>query len=703
MSFMTNWGSCHPQPSASYSTFRNVSACNRCRLRKNRCDQRLPRCQSCEKAGVHCVGYDVTLKREIPRSYVFFLESRVSYLEKLLANNRIEFRPPTAYEGEEEAEAVKNDTRETKANSSPGYDVSLSSRVKRERTDDNEDSSESQQQPVRLQGDGWGIDDMASNIGVVSIQGTSDSRYLGSASGISFARLVFAAVRSSVPDGGSTERIATQSVTEPFRQSGSRIGVLPSRSSMRDSVFSFQSRPTMKQAPFPDSEVAERLVDLYFEHANPQIPILHRNEFMGLFDRVYRCAPDERSQRDLYSLNIVCAIGAGIIYDTRPDSHDDQRQSNSSAQKRQRLSGQQSQPEEYYASAIIHLESCPGAIPGGDGHSGLEELQAVLLLASFALLRPVPPGLWYIIGVAVRSAIDLGLHYEGGTGIDTMIEQEGLVRSIKDANAHGEQRVSEEQRRVDPQERGRREWIRDLRRRLWWCVYAFDRLVSTCVGRPFGISDDVITTEFPSELDDSFITKSGILEPTSPNTPSYKRSALHYVKLRLLQSEIQQVLQHQQACHTRKIAKIRGNRYMHTNLPCAFLQKFETFGSWRKDVERRLLEWKESAPSSEAIGVRFPVEFLELNYWQSVVMLYRQNLVAPEPLTREIHSPVDISSPSIAEIEDDEDEDDICMKVAEAGRMVLRIYRKMHRVRLVNYTYLSTHHLFMAGKSIRYF
>jgi hypothetical protein len=32
------------------SSFRNVSACNRCRLRKNRCDQRLPACQSCEKA-----------------------------------------------------------------------------------------------------------------------------------------------------------------------------------------------------------------------------------------------------------------------------------------------------------------------------------------------------------------------------------------------------------------------------------------------------------------------------------------------------------------------------------------------------------------------------------------------------------------------------------------------------------------------------
>jgi hypothetical protein len=49
------------------SNFRNVSACNRCRLRKNRCDQRLPSCASCEKANVKCVGYDPITKREIPR------------------------------------------------------------------------------------------------------------------------------------------------------------------------------------------------------------------------------------------------------------------------------------------------------------------------------------------------------------------------------------------------------------------------------------------------------------------------------------------------------------------------------------------------------------------------------------------------------------------------------------------------------------
>ena len=57
----------HSSKVGQSSNFRNVSACNRCRLRKNRCDQKLPSCASCEKAGVACVGYDPITKREIPR------------------------------------------------------------------------------------------------------------------------------------------------------------------------------------------------------------------------------------------------------------------------------------------------------------------------------------------------------------------------------------------------------------------------------------------------------------------------------------------------------------------------------------------------------------------------------------------------------------------------------------------------------------
>lgn len=463
---------------------------------------------------------------------------------------------------------------------------------------------------------------------------------------------------------------------------------------MRDSFFGLHTKPTIKQAPFPSKDVGRRLVEFYFEHANPQIPILHRGEFERMFEAAYAEGDERvRSPRELYMLNIVFAIGAGIFLG---DSDSSEKEG-----KGRKWADRQCQPEEYHASAIVHLESClssPSAVDRTDGFGGgLEELQAVLLLAGFALLRPVAPGLWYIIGVAVRLAVDLGLHYEDGKDIEVGLEE---LPDSKDEESESARRSA--------RERGRRQWVRDFRRRLWWCTYSFDRLVSTCVGRPFGITDQVVTTEFPSLLDDAYITPTGFLTPpTDQNipTPSYKHAAYHYFRLRLLQSEILQVLQHQQA-QTARAGGVNGsNAYMHTALPSPFLVKFNnSFRAWRIDIDARLYLWKTSAPSKAQTGVAFSLEFLELNYWQCVIMLYRQSLSVPAPFAHEFSTADEVASPGVEVVRAEErgDEERVFLKVAEAGQRVLRLYRGLHRVGLVNYTFLATHHLFMAGISFLY-
>ena len=552
------------------------------------------------------------------------------------------------------------------------------------------------------------LNKLVSNIGMVSVQGASDPRYLGSTSGISFARVVFAAVKSSV-SGTSSERGGARTASAAAKTTSATV---TGAATMRDSYFGLSSKPTYKQAAFPDQNLGQKLVDLYFEHANPQIPILHRGEFMKLFEKAYRSTETHMTPRDLYMLNMVFAIGAGIIFgesDVQASSAEEKvkvkRTPSSPTLKRQKTSSLQYQPEEYHASAIVHLENILGSVNVGDrpdgAVGGLEELQAVLLLAGFALLRPVAPGLWYIVGVAVRLGVDLGLHYEDGTGIESVSADElGTVDSRKSSGNAGDDDPHRRSHFIDPKERGRRQWVRDLRRRLWWCIYSFDRLVSVCVGRPFGITDQVITTEFPSPLDDSYITPSGFQEPPSPSAPSYKRVAYHYFRLRLLQSEILQVIQHQQSTDARRTGANSTNSFMHTKLPSPFLANFDSFRSWRHDIDRRLWEWKESAPAQHETGVAFTHQFLELNYWQAMIMLYRQSLSVPTPLAAE-SSVDDVTSPGrIGDPGDLMDDDDVFLKVAEAGQRVLRIYRQLHRVRLVNYTFLATHHLFMAGKSV---
>ncbi|ROT40697.1 hypothetical protein SODALDRAFT_271383 [Sodiomyces alkalinus F11] len=640
------------------STFRNVSACNRCRLRKNRCDQKLPACASCAKAGVACVGYDPITKKVIPRSHVYYLETRVDQLEALLSANNIPFPPAEDLEscsrpGNEPKRSVAETGFPMQPDNVEGHDVSKGpSRVHRVDLDKAK-----------------GVD---ANSGMLNIVSPSKPRSLASASGVSFNRVVFAAVQHSVSDNNGA----------PDRG--------PGKTTMRDSFFGLHTKPTIRPAPFPEKSVALRLVTLYFEHANPQIPILHRGEFMQMFEQAYTTEGGARGARELYMLNMVFAIGCGVIVGEPVKSEGSGAGGPTNPVDSNNFG--QAQPEEYHASAIVHLEACLGS-----GGGGLEVLQAVLLLANLALLRPVPPGLWYIIGVAVRLAVDLGLHREDSHDLETAIPN-------RPPTDEPESKERKETREMQMRERGKRLVIRDMRRRLWWCTYSFDRLVSTCVGRPFGISDQVITTEFPSLLDDKYITPTGFvgLPADVDEEPSYKKVAHHYFKLRLLQSEILQVLQYNQTQVARAAGQNLTNSDMHAHLPSPFLVSFDSFRSWRIDIDRRLYQWRNSAPTREETGVAFSTEFLELNYWQAIIMLYRQSLSVPAMFEGEYNTSTEVNSPTAFQAELREDEDRIYLKVAEAGQKILRIYRQLHLSGLVSYTYLSTHHLFMAGISYLY-
>ncbi|GJN80141.1 fungal specific transcription factor domain-containing protein [Purpureocillium lilacinum] len=418
-----------------------------------------------------------------------------------------------------------------------------------------------------------------------------------------------------------------------------------------------------------------RLANLYFEHVNPHIPILHRGDLMGMLHNVYDGDEANTTSRELYIVNMVFAMGCDVtdtVADSQPGKHDEMESKLSLLE----TSGTNSTPEDYYLKAIVHLEAC---LTGTNG--GLEVLQAILMLANFALLRPVPPGLRYITGVAVCLAIDLGLHQEDSDDADDADALDSDKTAPRETTSKGTN-----------SEHGRSQWTRDLRRRLWWCTYTFDRLVSTCVGRPFGINEHAITTELPSLLDDDYITESGFIEPPHANGPSYKHASHHHFRLHLLQSEIVQVLQFNQG-KVARAAKKRRNYSAQTNTPCPFIAHFDSFGSWLVDMEKRLHLWRASTPTSEETGVAYSTLFLELGYWQAVILLHGKrgsNPALKKALYRKQNG---------RKADRDEDTDQSHLKVAEAGQKVIRLYRQLHLQGLIRYTYISTHQLFVAGMS----
>ncbi|KAJ5806702.1 fungal-specific transcription factor domain-containing protein [Penicillium riverlandense] len=592
------------------SAFRNVSACNRCRLRKHRCDQRLPQCQPCEKARVRCVGYDPITKQEVPRSYVFWLENRVDYLKNVLLDHNIAFRPEAASDEDKSSSADATSdialshiiSRSPELESWPGrYTRSM----KRERSVG--PGAKSEQQSTRLN-DQQRFHDLISDM----LPG-----------------------KTALYEFGAPK--ATRDVTNV------------KRNPIQESFFGLQGGKSHKNyAAFPDRDLANTLVDLYFDYANPQIPILNRAEFMGLLDLTYSTLEEERPSCDLCFLYLVFAIGAAIVFDTARlpagnTEYDSSLSSSLGPRKRQKVSSKQYQPEEYHASAMAYMELSVNSSFALDQLGTIKYLQAIVLLGSFSLLRPVVPGLSHVIGLTLRWAVDLGLHDEAETDDDhDAWDWQPWRREIPIQQEEGS----------------------DIRRRLWWCIYSLDRLVAPFVGPPFfGVADHVITAKFP-HLEDK-----------------YEHVSLHYFKLRILQSEIYDALQHQPGGRT-KDHRSDG------------LRGFKSLNMWRRHITRQLDEWRAMIPRQRHANARFPTIFMELEYWQSLLMLYRPTIIVPPELVGRSAFTNHVSEQHYWQNAED---GLICLKVAEAGQRVLRIHRAIHHVHLINLTYLATHGIFLAG------
>lgn len=75
--------------------FRKTQACDRCRLKKIKCDGRKPTCGNCLKAKFHCVISDKLSRRGFPKGYTEALEQELIKLKKILKDNNIEITKET--------------------------------------------------------------------------------------------------------------------------------------------------------------------------------------------------------------------------------------------------------------------------------------------------------------------------------------------------------------------------------------------------------------------------------------------------------------------------------------------------------------------------------------------------------------------------------------------------------------------------------
>ena len=87
-------------------------------------------------------------------------------------------------------------------------------------------------------------------------------------------------------------------------------------------------------------------------------------------------------------------------------------------------------------------------------------IEAMTLLVVYHLRSTSSHGIWYMIGLAMRTCIDLGMHRKSN-------------------------------------ERGFADDVADSRRRLFWTVYYLERMIAISLGRPLSISDRQIDLPLP--------------------------------------------------------------------------------------------------------------------------------------------------------------------------------------------------------------
>ncbi|KAL4977490.1 fungal-specific transcription factor domain-containing protein [Aspergillus desertorum] len=194
--------------------------------------------------------------------------------------------------------------------------------------------------------------------------------------------------------------------------------------------------PRSSPRPLPSRSEITPLIQHYFDTFFIQLPFFLETSFWASVDTVYRDGAHFAKPFDNWAVRMVLAIAYGSMSNSQMDV--DHRKALSLVQEALQ-----------YAEDVLR----PGTLVG---------IQAILFLAQYSLVDPVHFRTWYLVGMAARVLVDLGLHQDH----------------------HAEAVPSPGQQ--------------DLRRRVFHCVYSLDRATSTALDRTLSFSDDSVNVAFPT-------------------------------------------------------------------------------------------------------------------------------------------------------------------------------------------------------------
>jgi hypothetical protein len=284
---------------------------------------------------------------------------------------------------------------------------------------------------------------VADVVGLLSLgRGNTAQSYIGSSSGYGLATDLGRMVQATI--WNKALWVSTESGNE-------HVGVPPGESPTRRITVQELS----DRAEPPTDVLGTKLIHAYLARIHPRFPFLFRSDVWEAHRCRYALQGGTRGQQGndvpsfsspayqqdgfaLFVLNMVYAIGALNLRLTE-DYKD-------------------TSPEQFYVFAMQHVASVREA-------SSIHNLEATVLLVLYHLRSESRNGLWHLTGLAMRTVTDIGLHREASTSTLKPFETQ-------------------------------------LRRRLFWSVYALESILAGTLGRPISLSDCDIDQPLPFSIDD---------------------------------------------------------------------------------------------------------------------------------------------------------------------------------------------------------
>jgi hypothetical protein len=303
----------------------------------------------------------------------------------------------------------------------------------------------------------------------------------------------------------------------------------------------------------PNDGMGGRILDAYFMRVHLRYPFLDRKDILER--HANRFTQDNRSPQDQYGtfkMYMIYAIGATMLklteqYDYTP-------------------------PENFFMTALQYISAAR------ESHS-VHNIEAMTLLVLYNLRSPSNSGIWYMMGLAMRTCVDLGLHREAHYG------------------------------NVPPYEG-------QLRRRLFWTVYFLERVIAVSLGRPYSIADRDIDASLPLEIDDT-VRDDGLIARTLAVSPSPTFQAsrpssnitlgIQCIRLKRLESHIQGKIYRVDRPITSLVSKI-------------------------SPILRLLEDWHRALPPSTP----YESDYLNMHYYKAVRLLLQPFLMILPPTDQRI-------------------------------------------------------------------